>query len=77
MHWSRDEGIPSESIHEGIEDLVPVLLYRGDVSANAAEDIRTGSAAECSGDLLFDFRHADIAFREVIGERNVKVVHKR
>src|SRR5216684_5461292 len=72
----RDEWMSGESIHESVKDVLAVLLHGRDISANATEIICAGSAAECSGDFLFDFHHAQIAFGQVIGKWNVKIIHK-
>lgn len=55
---------------EGVEGVHAVFAVGGEVAADVAEGVGAGEGAEAAADLLAGFDHADVAFGEVVVERD-------
>jgi hypothetical protein len=53
-----------------------LLLHRRDVTADAAEGVRSSHGAETAADLLLDFHHPQIPLGQIIVKRHGKISHK-
>ena len=47
-----------------------------DIAADLAEDFRAHIAAEPARHFLLDFNHPNVAFRQIIIKRHLKIPHK-
>jgi len=53
-----------------------LLAAGGQIAADAAEHMRAFRGTEAAGDFLMHFRHADIVFPLVVGERSFPGGHE-
>ena len=57
---------------QGVEDVPPLLLSRGDDGAQYGEVVCVAPGAEAAGDFLAQFHHAQVALGLLVGERRVR-----
>jgi hypothetical protein len=53
-------------------------LFSGgvDIEADGAKVLSAAEGTKAAGDSLYDFRHTNRTFSEVVGERHSEIVHK-
>ena len=55
---------------------MPLLFHRRDVTADAAEGLRSGRGAKATTDLLLDFHHPQIPLGQIVVKGHRKVFHE-
>ena len=61
---------------EGMKDVAALFAQRGEVGADGAEGLSASDGTETAGGFLLEFRHADIAFGEIVVEGHTRVGEK-
>jgi hypothetical protein len=65
-----------KAMKQAIQNIPPMFLGCGDVTANAAKYLRTRKTSRTAGYFLMHLCHPKVTFREVVVEGGVEIIHE-